>query len=278
MTPLITKRFSFEHWERSRLRVNTDFAPVLAEHGLTTFDAVMELAGGQAAKQAQRGRTTTRHVLPFEGRDHAFYLKRQRPPTLKAYLKSFLRLRRPVVDARGEWDAMIHFQREGIPTMTPVAVGRQGRYSFVLTEALDGFEKLSDWMNDRLDDPRSAHHRDVRAIAAALGRLTRTMHGANLHHQDFYIGHLLLPVNGDPDGIHVIDLGRARRCACLAERWIVKDLAQLNYSAHLIHRTDRVRFLRAYFGRPLEPRDKPLIRKVLTKSHAIARHTKKHGL
>jgi hypothetical protein len=99
-----------------------------------------------------------------------------------------------------------------------------------------------------------------------------------MHHQDFYLGHLMRPMN-DPDGeLCVIDLGRVRQRENLGRRWIIKDLAQLDYSARFVSRSDRLRFLRAYLGRDLQDRDDDFIRRIRRKSARIARHARKNGL
>ena len=119
------------------------------------------------------------------------------------------------------------------------------------------------------------------------------MHAAGLHHQDFYLTHLMVPLDAicatplpaadrspAPDGlrIQVLDLGRVRWQRRLSRRWIVKDLAQLDYSAPHFAASERMRFLAAYLGRRVETADRALIRRILRKSRAIARHSKKNGL
>ncbi len=275
---LRTRSFRFTHWDDGRLTVNQDFAATLSTHKLTTFAAMQNLTGGQIAKHLIHGRTTTRYVLRDGDGEHVFYLKRQRPTPLKDHVKTLSRLTLPVIGLTGEWKAMIRFHQLGIPTMVPVALGRCGRYSFVLTEGLEGFEKLSDWMRQRLVHPRPQDLAATARMARGIALLARVMHAAGMHHQDFYLGHLLRPTTGPGDHIHVIDLGRVRRRVRLSQRWVVKDLAQLNYSAHLVRRTDRIRFLQTYLGRPLQGHDKNLINKVQRKSLAIERHSVKHAL
>jgi heptose I phosphotransferase len=104
------------------------------------------------------------------------------------------------------------------------------------------------------------------------------MHDCGLHHQDFYLNHLLC--RGEPAelDIRVIDLGRARHRSRLSRRWIIKDLAQLDYSARKLSCSDRLRFLRLYLGRPFRPADRWLIRQVMLKSWLIAGHTARNNL
>jgi hypothetical protein len=104
------------------------------------------------------------------------------------------------------------------------------------------------------------------------------MHGHGLHHQDFYLNHLLC--RGDLAGLdlRVIDLGRVRQHARLSHRWVVKDLAQLDFSARRLSCRDRLRFLRLYLGRPFRPADRRLVRQIVLKSWWIAAHTAKNNL
>jgi len=272
------QHFRFEDWDHGRLRVNESFSRVLRANKLTSFDAIQALVGGRVVKNLRSDRITTRHVLRDGVGEQVFYLKMQAPPPLKDYIKPLLRVRWPRVGAWYEWEAMVRFHQAGIPTMVPVALGRLGRSSFVLTLGLEGFQKVSDWAHQHLRDPQAADLAEAAQIARSIGRVTRAMHGAGMYHQDFYLGHLLLPAGGGSSKIYVIDLGRVLRRTHWVTHWVVKDLAQLNYSARLVRNADRLRLMRAYLDRPLQSHDKVLIRKVLAKSRSIARHTQKHGL
>lgn len=271
------KSFEFERWDDGRLTVNVSFAPVLRAHRLDSFDALMNFTGDEVAKNLLRERVTSRFTLAdAEGRMAAFYIKRHTAPPVKEYVKPLLRLTRPILGAKTEFSAMVAFHNAGIPTMVPVAFGERGSRSFVVTQAIDGCEKLSDWMDSHL----AGGHRDesrVAEIVDGVAAVARTMHAAGLHHQDFYLTHLLRPKE-EHGGIHVIDLGRARRLRKLSPRWVVKDLAQLNYSASLFTEADRKRFLETYFGRPLRDSDRPLLRRIQRKTERIARHSRKNRL
>jgi heptose I phosphotransferase len=263
-------------WDEGRLRVNRDFTELLQTHGLTTFNALMDYSGGEIAKHLIAERPTTRIVLQSQSGPVTLYLKRHAPARLKEYIKPLIRLRWPRLGARPEWDAILRFHELGIPTMTPVAIGQRGRESLLVTLAIDGCEKLSDWMRRTSRPLNRGQIQATRQIIQDVAATAQKMHAAGLHHQDFYAGHILLPDNPQR-GIHVLDLGRVRQCRHLSRIWIVKDLAQLHYSTWWFTGLDRLRFLRCYLGRPLSPADRPLIRQILRKSASIQRHSKKHG-
>jgi heptose I phosphotransferase len=117
-----------------------------------------------------------------------------------------------------------------------------------------------------------------RALLAHVAAIARRMHAAGLHHQDFYLNHFLYC--GDPADldIRVIDLGRVQQRPQLSHRWILKDLAQLDFSARRLSCRDRLRFLRLYLDRPFRPADRWLIRQIMLKSRYIATHTAKNNL
>jgi len=271
------KSFELEQHDQGRLTVNREHVEFLSRHGLTTFRSLMDFSGGQVAKNLLRERTTTRLELDDgHGGRRCYYLKRHLRASWKEYIKPLLRLTRPILGARNEWEAILAFHRADIPTMTPVAYGASGNQSLLLTAALDACDclanRLRDW--DQSDSDTSV----PRQLLLDVASTARSMHEANLHHQDFYLYHLLVRREQPRNGVLVIDLGRARWLPRLGHRWIVKDLAQLNYSALRVSRSDRLRFLQAYLDRQWTAGDRRLVRQIDRKTAAIARHSQKHAL
>lgn len=276
------KNFAFDVWDAGRLNVNRDFSALLDRHALTSFDAVMNFVGGRVAKNVLRERTTTRlDLVDDRGETQTLFLKRHWRPPLAELVKPYFRLTRPILGARNEWEAILRFHEAGIATMTPVALGEldPGSFaseSFLLTSAIEGCRKLSEWFNGQTI--RRDHSHAPRQILAGVADVARAMHAAGLHHQDFYLTHLMAPEGESSQPIHVLDLGRVRWRRRLSQRWIVKDLAQLNYSASALPASDRLRFLSLYLDRPITAADRALIHRVLRKSRAIARHSRKNNL
>lgn len=279
-----TPAFEFEEWDGGRMCVNRQFARVLEGNRLTTFQAMIELAAGDVVR-AVDCRSTVRIVLSCAGKDYAFYLKRHRPSRLVDRLRPVMHLSRPILGARHEWEALLQFHTAGIPTMTPVAFGEFESHSFVMTLDLAAERTLLDWVNATADEERSGSPNTPseclslkRGIIRHVASIARRMHDAGLHHQDFYLNHLLSCGNPSALDIRVIDLGRVRKHVRLSQRWIIKDLAQLDFSARRLSCHDRLRFLRLYLGRPFRPADRWLIRQVMLKSWYIAGHTAKNNL
>jgi heptose I phosphotransferase len=111
-----------------------------------------------------------------------------------------------------------------------------------------------------------------------MAALARRMHDAGAHHQDFYLNHILWRGEAADLDLRVIDLGRVGFAKELSRRWILKDLAQLDFSARQLSCTERLRFLRLYLGRPFCRADRRLVQRIARKSRRIAAHTSKHGL
>jgi heptose I phosphotransferase len=274
------RSFEFEHWDNGRLTVNCDVADLFRRNGLAKFDDFMKVQG-VVAKDFLAERTTLRFRLAdADGNDQNFYIKRHSPSSWKEYVKPLLRFRLPILGARHEWDAILRFHRAGINTMTPAALGESDGYSVLVTRSLEDCGKVSHWLRGHYQNGHAAQPTDTarRSAIGAVARLAHQMHARGLHHQDFYLHHLLRSTHEEQEKLYVIDLGRACHRPHLARRWIVKDLAQLSYSVPECSRTERFRFLKAYFGRRLRPADRRIVQQIERKVQQIARHSHRHSL
>lgn len=269
------RSLELDDWDDGHLRVNRQFAPLLRAAGLTSYDALARLEG--PVYRAVGRRVTMRIEITVEGSERSFFIKKHGPPRWLDYAKPLLHGTWPVLGARPEWEAMVRFHELGIPTMVPVALGCRGRSSLVVSQALEDTENLEDWLR-RDPSVRQASPRQRRRWIDAVARIARHMHQSGIHHQDFYLCHFLKPRHETVEVFRLIDLGRVRMRRRLRSRWIVKDLAQLRYSARELSARDQLRFLRSYLERPLTAADRRVIVRIDRKAAAIARHSHKHGL
>lgn len=268
------------------LQVNKAFKELLLQNRLHTFESFMTYPHVEIVKQAVKERSTARVVLHDGRHERTFFLKRHTAPSLKEYLKQVSRLSWPK-SAFNEWRAIIRFHQVGLPTMVPVAAGKKrGRFgivtqSFLLTEGVEDAHRLDHYWAMRLKVPLSREQiLQKRGLIKRLAHLTRKMHSSGLNHRDYYLCHVFIREGRQKESskLFVLDLHRVDIRSKVGKRWIVKDLAALNYSSHglPIQTTDRLRFLKCYLGKDrLERRDLRLLRQILKKTERIARHTEK---
>lgn len=266
--------------DEGRLFVHESAGAVASVCGLETFAAWFALGGGEEVRRIG-ARATSRLPAGLSGLPWELYLKRFEPIGWGERLKNWLSLKRVHHGARPEFEAALRFQQLGIPTVEPIVFGEAGGRSLLVTRGLVGYRDLKELL--AAGHPCLADAATRRRMATELADMARTMHGAGLHHQDFYLNHVLANVTESDgvaglDDLRIIDLGRVRERRPLARRWIVKDLSQLDYSAALVSAREKVLFLRTYLGRPISREDRGWLRQVAAKSRWIDRHTRRHGL
>lgn len=205
-------------------------------------------------------RGVRRRTLRFEAGGRGYFLKLHWGVGWREIFKNLAALRWPVLGAMTEWRAIQRLDALGIATMRPAAYGREGwnparLRSFVITEELAGCVSLEDYTKgwSRHTSPPAEKRALIRRVADIAARLHRN----GVNHRDFYLCHFLMrePWDGTEQGLelYLIDLHRVQLRRQVPERWRVKDLGSLLYSALDIGLTarDRLRFVRAYSGLPL---------------------------
>ena len=222
--------------------------------GRDPFDAV-EALSGETYRELEARRT-----LRCEVEGHAYFVKIHRGVGWFEIVENLVRGRVPVLGAHNELAAIRRLEALGVATMTPVAFGERGanpatRRSFIVTEALAPTVALDEHCRSWRDTPPDPRWR--RAVIERVADMAHRMHAGGMNHRDFYLVHFLLHLDPAPSPdrfrISLIDLHRAQLRDATPRRWRDKDLAALHFAsleAGLSDR-DRLRFVRAYFGRPL---------------------------
>lgn len=243
---------------------------LLKRAGLDSFQAFMDYPEGRRIVH-KRGRS----VFRFEIAGRAFYLKRNRLHRVE-FCKSLCRGRWPRLGARREWENLLAMHQVGIPTVTPIAMGERSRFgvetsSFTLTEELYGARPLDELILEKFE-PLDNHH-EKRELINKVAHLARRLHNAGMNHQDFYLNHFFLDEKGV---LSLLDLQRVQSRNRTPQRFLIKDLAQLAFSARrfpAISRSDHLRFLLAYRGeKRMSQESRQLLAKVQRKVRRIARH------
>lgn len=227
--------------------------------GRDPFEAAAALARSARADELMRD-IEGRRTLRFEIDGQGHYLKVQRGVGWARIVGEFARLRRPILGAANEWQAIEACHALGVPTMTAVGYGERGRGpahrdSFLVTAAIEPAVDLDTFTRGwRSEPPPVALKRElIREVA----RIARRMHEGGMNHRDFYLCHFLVKTDPPPVPgalrLFVIDLHRAQMRPSTPRRWRDKDLAALYFSALDIGLTtrDKLRFLREYFPDPL---------------------------
>jgi heptose I phosphotransferase len=235
--------------------MHLELTPPLRDDGITdtqTFERIMTLPG--EVFRDVKGRTTLR----FQAGGCAYFLKRHTGVGWKEIFKNLFSLRAPVLGAGNEHAALRRLGELGVATLREAGFGQRGwnparRESFLITEELAGMVSLEDLCRDWPRQPPEAGFK--RALLAEVARITRVLHENGVNHRDFYLCHFLLDPASSPRAprLYLIDLHRAQLRQRTPERWRVKDLGALYFSAMDIGltRRDRLRFLKIYRARPL---------------------------
>lgn len=217
------------------------------------FDDILALQG-QVFRELDGRRT-----LRFHCAGQSYFAKLHFGIGWAEILKNLLSGRLPITSARNEWLAIRHLEQQGIATMALAGFGERGRNpaaieSFVLTDELTDTVSLEDLVLEWSQRPPSLRFR--RALLRELARVARLMHQSGMNHRDFYLCHFLLPNSQREQPsvrLHLIDLHRAQLRRATPQRWQLKDLAGLYFSAMDagFSRRDLLRFVRLYCGKPL---------------------------
>jgi len=252
--------------------INTGFTDIIRQHCLDDLGEIMSTEAGEVIKHAIEERKTVKIAFP-EPHPATVYLKRHYTAGHLKTLAGFFRLQKHKT-AYDEFVNICEFHSKGLPTVIPVAAGikkngMSGTESFLLTIALENCMRLDHYLDDSLHTEK--HNAK---LITKLALLIKKMHESGFNHRDMYLCHILIDKKG---GLFIVDLHRADKRNRVPERWIIKDLAALNYSAPTEHisGTDRLRFLRAYLGiNKLTGQDKLFIRKILKKTTKMLKHNR----
>ena len=195
----------------------------------------------------------TRRTFQFEFNGKSYFAKLHDSTGWPEIIKNIFQFKLPVIGARNEWKAINRLIEISIATMKIVAYDERGfnpakRKSFIVTEELQDTVSLEDyclnWMSEGVNiEIRKELIKQVATIASR-------MHANGICHRDFYLCHFLLHKNHKPfPKLSLIDLHRALTQKILAERWVVKDISGLYYSAMMIglSKRDLLRFV-IYYG------------------------------
>jgi len=219
-----------------------------------TFQYFMNIQG--ELYRNMNGRKTLRFYLGNDG----FFIKQHFGVGWKEIFKNLSQLKLPVIGALTEYKAINFLHNLGIDTMDIVGFSQKGvnpaaLKSFLITKELDHTTSLEDYCAHWPE--KSPSYKEKQLLLKKVAEIVKKIHKNGLNHRDLYICHFLLRKNNeeaDKDSrLFLIDLHKAQIREKVPERWIIKDLSALYFSAMHIGLTNRdfLRFVKIYRGQTL---------------------------
>jgi heptose I phosphotransferase len=215
-----------------------------------SFEMRMQL-GGEIYRDVD-GRKTLRFFVDGGG----FFIKQHFGIGWAEIFKNLIQLKLPVLGARNEYLAIKRLKALNIDTMDIVGFEQRGINpakieSYLITRELENTVSLEDscqeWNRCQPD------FLEKQILIKKVAEIAKKMHENGVNHRDFYICHFLLKKTDkvtDSSFLFLIDLHRAQLRNRVPERWLLKDLAALYFSAMDIGLTKRdiLRFIKWYRG------------------------------
>ncbi len=286
MRPVETRMTGAAELDTQRMWVAPGFHDPLASAGLSSVSEVMENRDGHLLRSLP-DRENWR--LQFHDSHRPAYLKKHHTRTWRNWLRARFRMGPGATPGRVEADNVARLHRCGIDVMRLIAHGdrlhRDGLLeSFVMTEELSGFTQLDHFLRERFQrhGQRPGRRRDPELLRLIhdVARVASKFHRLGFNHRDLYCCHFFIrEMERGRFQVHLIDLQRVEQRRHFRRRWLVKDLAQLAYSAPTdrISCTQKMAFIKRYLGvRKLRPSHKRLIRQILGKQQLMERNLGAH--
>jgi len=201
-----------------------------------------------------------RRTLRFKLDNKTFFLKWHQGVGWLEIIKNVLQLRAPVISAKNEWQAIRFLEQHQIDTLNIAAYGEQGWnpakiQSFLITDDLVNTMSLEDIGEQWRQNHPTFSSKTI--LINKLATIAKVMHENGMNHRDFYLCHFLLDDSfaetnmiETSTSLFLIDLHRAVLRNKTPERWLVKDLGGLFFSAFDVDLTQRdlFRFMMRYSG------------------------------
>jgi len=261
--------------------VDADYQQTFADMGLTSIEAIFSFEGGQTLSKKELSHYRTRIRFETDSPSAVLFLKRYDRPPLLTQLRNWLTQRRRISFGHCDCKTAEKLLKTGINTPKTIAKGQQWdrlfeRRSFSVTEKING-QSLEKKLPECFENVRTSENRKLKkTFIEQLARFIRKFHETGYRHRDLYFSHIFY----NSGKFYLIDLARVFKPVLLTDRFRVKDIAQLYYSAPAgsFYSTDRIRFYHCYTGRDkLTLKDKIFIGRIKRKAKKMARRDTKRG-
>jgi heptosyltransferase-2 len=281
------KHKSINKEENTRLEKNfyldDNFKEAFTQLGLTSTEKIFSFKEGKNLVKDNLARYRSRVQFEINSPATKLFLKRYDRPPILSQLKNWLAHRRRISCAMCNVETAEKLAVAGISVPNTISYGEKWglvfeKRSFVITEQIPNASSLESKLPACFDNSGNTENiKTKRDFIRCSADFVRRFHDAGFRHRDLYLSHIFYDNNNN---FYLIDLARTFKPLLLMERFRVKDIAQLHYSAPAknFSATDRLRFYLRYSKKTkLANTDKSFIKKVVEKSLRMAKHDKKHG-
>lgn len=231
--------------------IAADWRDLSQQNGLDDFDVLWDLDIGWFEERNVRrggwsGVSQAELVLP-DGNSTGVFIKRQQDHTTRTLMHPLA----GVLTFRREFQNLKRLHACGVPTLDVLYFAERRvdgkRRSILVTHELSGYQSLDvclqAWQQTGWPD-QAAWHRFIQHLAGVI----RLMHQHRIQHNCLFPKHVFLSdIDAEAD-IRLIDLEKAKRTFC-SEQAMLRDLDSFNRRTLTVTRTDRLRFLLAYYGK-----------------------------
>ena len=263
--------------------INSDYKKIFAKSGLTSIEDVFSFSGGENLAKSNLASFRSRTQFDISSPPTTLFLKRYNKPPIPVQLKNWLSHRKRISCGLCDVEPVKQLAAAGINTPKTICFGQQWgvlfeKRSFSITAKIPDAESLEKKLPDYFNGIPTAEKVELRKdFIARLAGFVKKFHETGYRHRDLYFSHIFYNSSGQ---FYLIDLARVFKPRVFSERFRIKDIAQLFYSApgKYFSHTDRLRFYLALYERKkLTKKDKAFIKKVVKKTKRMARHDIKHG-
>ncbi len=255
--------------------LHSSFVDCFAELGIENIDDVFAFEAGKNLTKDNLAGFRQRIRFDTNNPEATLFLKRYQNIPKSMQLRNWLTRRKRISTMACDLEPAQALQKLGIDTPRTIAFGEDWhglfeKRSFIITEKIPDAMSLEQKVPDYFYSHRKTFTKNLAAFV-------RKFHETGYRHRDLYLCHIFCNPQRQ---FTLIDLNRVFRPAFFSQRYRIKDLAQLYYSApgKIFTKTDRLRFFLAYMQKDkLSKEDKIFIKKVKSKAQRMAKHDKKHS-
>lgn len=259
----------------SNFHIRSDFVDCFKKLGLKGMDDIFSFSGGKNLTKDNLAAFRQRIMFDTDSPKAALFLKRYKNIPKTKQISIWLARHKRISAMDCDRQPAETLKRLGINTPGTVAFGQEWKglfekRSFIITEKIADSESLEKKLPSLFFERR-------KKFIQSLAEFVRKFHKTGCRHRDLYLCHIFCNPQGK---FTLIDLNRVFKPLIFSERYLIKDLAQLYYSApgKIFTKADRLRFFLAYLQKnKLSKSDKILIKKIKSKAQKMSKHDGKHG-